>query len=198
MKTLKPRWLLAVSVVMLGVVLLMVNWTLAAMSCSWDTSYCASGQEKNRRWTGVLVDSEGRLARNHSFAVHFESRRGRPAVNFTSGPDGRFCIRWADEQIAPSVYVDGAGTQTQLDAWRGDDDPPGGCQTGDAGVPWNRASDVTGSWQVLLIQLVPLVAIALALGSSLVSSRTRCGQVRLASGGVFLLGIVVSFVAWGA
>ena len=147
------------------VLMLLFDWSRAAFACSEDTSYCVETTERNGIYTGTLRDPADRPLANTEFEVDLESP-GRDT--FTTDERGRYCILWPDEGPI-STQVAGASTGTSLGSWLPLEDaaPPPGCQTGDAGVPWHRAKDLTSSWQFLtLLSLAGLALAALVAGAA--------------------------------
>jgi hypothetical protein len=75
-------------------------------------------------------------------------------------------------------------------------DPPPGCEEGDAGIPWHRASDAKSSWQYWLL-LILSIAATLLLGSTSLA-RHRDYALPLLVGGAALLAasLVAGLLLW--
>jgi hypothetical protein len=160
---------------------LFAHWMLASLTCAWDTSYCAHTREKNGIYQGVLVDSNDQPIAGTPFTVAFASRRdGRDVGGFSSDGDARYCIVWARERITPFVHF-ASGRETSIRGpWRPlhGPNPPPGCQSGDRGIPWDRADDLKSAPQFLLVAVLGfatmgLLLLGLALGRVRAATRVR-------------------------
>jgi hypothetical protein len=168
-------------------------------ACAWDTSTCAESSEKNGVYEGFLRTADGEPYRSSVFTVEFGSREGDDEVPFQTDENGRYCIRWAEEDFATVNSPTGEAIHTQegddyLGSWRDLNglDPPSGCQESYEGIPWYAAEDAESTWQYWLLIVLPLAAIA-ALVSALIGRRSRYGLPLLSAGGL-LLGMDV--LAW--
>lgn len=144
----------------------------AAFACSTDTSYCAESREKNGVYAGVLVDDRGRVLRDAKLTVWFESRDDEPPVrDFTTDARGRYCFVWASERSIPDVEARTADATIPSHRvrstanWRSlrGANPPAGCQTTDARIPWMRADDASDSPEFVITLLVPMLSGAVLL-----------------------------------
>jgi hypothetical protein len=148
----------AVLALLCCIALVLVNWALAVGKCSFDTSYCAESHEKDHVYTGVLK------GRPHTrFTIAFASRRGeRDVGGFATDARGRYCFLWAREDIVPYIHPD-AGATIPARSFRPLEEsaPPARCQTGDAGIPWDRAEPVSDAWQSLTVPLLAMPACVL-------------------------------------
>lgn len=193
--------------IVVAVALVLLQVVATGLSCAWDTSYCAASVDKNGVYEGTLT-LDGRPYRSWEFEVGFESRRGLPRVSFWTDEQGRYCIRWASEAVVPYPSTpDGESLRgskegapaVALSEWRDleGQEPPPGCEAGDAGIPWNRAKDASSTWQYWLLIALPLTVIA-CLVSSLLFQRRRHARYLLVSG-FLLLGadLIASAILWG-
>jgi hypothetical protein len=154
-----------------------------AISCGWDTSYCAQTHTKNGVYRGILRDNQGAAVASTRFTVSFESRRGRPAVEgFATDAHGGYCIVWAQERIVPFANA-GDELIPIPDPWESLEraGPPAGCQSGNAGIPWDRADDLSTRAPYRAVQVFALAAVAL-LAIGLVAGTRRGGRGACAAG----------------
>jgi hypothetical protein len=138
-----PRAICAAGLVWCAVVVAF-HWLAGSLACALDTSYCAFSHEKDGVYAGILRDADGHKLPNREFSVAFESRRDMGRVGgFSTDRDARYCIVWANERITPFASAGGGPSIAIRDSWRRTRDSarPAGCQSGDEGIPWNRADD---------------------------------------------------------
>ena len=180
-----------------GVVLFLHVW-LGNFACSTDTSNCALGHVKNGVFRGVLADRDGRPLTATPFSVGFPSREGmRDAGGFSTDAAGRYCIVWAqDDRVTLFAHVSGA-TFPLTAAWAplNGAAPPRGCQSGDQGIPWNRAGDLRDSTQYESV-IAALIAAMAVLGFALGYSAT--GRLDKAGIGLTVAATAYAAVVWFA
>ncbi|HWT94091.1 MAG TPA: hypothetical protein VN238_13890 [Solirubrobacteraceae bacterium] len=145
---------------------------MTAFSCFGDTAYCAESREKNGVYAGVLQDEGGSVLRDARLTVSFESRADEdPVRDFTTDARGRYCFVWANERSIPDIEArtGNATVPSHLTGptanWRPlrGADPPAGCQTSAAGVPWLRADGASDSPEFVITLLLPMFAGAVML-----------------------------------
>jgi hypothetical protein len=195
----KNQIILAALLIPVAALAAFVHAVATDFACAWDTSTCAESSKKNGFYEGFLQTASGEPYRSSVFTVGFGSRVGDDEVPFRTDEDGRYCIRWAQEDFATVNSPTGEVINNQegdnsLGPWRDLNGlgPPPGCQESDEGVPWNAAEDAESTWQYRLLIALPLAAIA-ALVSALIGRRSGYGLPLLTAGGL-LLGIDV--LAW--
>jgi hypothetical protein len=179
--------------------LLLVHWAAAGLACAHDTSYCALNRHKNGLYRGTLVDRQGRPITDTAFSVSFESRRRahpREVGGFSTDAQGRYCIVWAAERITPFVHFDDVERTIQT-PWQplNGPNPPRGCQSGNHGIPWNRADDATSSPQFIAVPAlaVPgalLLLVALVAGVAPTARRPRRAGLALTVASTMLAALV--------
>src|SRR5215475_12489026 len=188
----KRRWTAAGAALLWCAALLVAHAYAGTVACGWleDNNRCAGHRAKDAIYRGVLVDDQGRPLTG-AFTVSFPSR-DEPVGGFSTDADGRFCIRWGSDGIA-YAHIGGTTVVPQFPNERSGP-PPSDCQEGDAGVPWNRAKDLTRSPQYLSLWFVALLAavyLMAAIGRRGNPSGERPRNVGLALTGVATLLFVV-------
>ena len=178
---------------------LSVHLVLGAAACSYsDSSNCVASSQKNTLYRGVLVGVPGYYPlRNTRFRVIFASRGfDAPVGGFSTGPDGSFCIRWAEDGLTFLVGSRFVTTQPlPLVPQRLVGTPPAGCQSSNSGIPWNRSRDLQSAPEyvsVIVLDVVSfaLLLIGLPLGVRSVGPRLRVAGLSLTVATTALAGFV--------
>ena len=135
-----------------------------------------------------------------SFSVAFESRRRahpREVGGFSTDAHSNYCIVWAQERITPFVHLDD-GSEITIDVpWQplnGAEAPPN-CQTGDRGIPWNRADDLKSTPQFVSVPAVVLPGVALLLFGLIVRG-TPARRARMAGLVLTLASTLLAATLW--
>jgi hypothetical protein len=177
------------------------------ITCSSETSFCASSTDKDSVYSGRLAlspDDDGALYRDQEFLVSFKSRQGEEPVAFRTDHEGRFCIRWAHESYYPNartpdgrpLFVFGRPAPPLSELGLTSAPTPIvqrslPCEEGDGGVPWYRAEDLTGSWQYKLLLAIPIAAFLVGALALLTRRREVSGWLYATGYGLLLIDILV-------
>jgi hypothetical protein len=187
---------------LVALIMLAVNLIGAQIAChTGDTATCAYSASKDGYYSGTfLATGTGRVVN-----ANFGSLQDQHPVPLAVRPNGRFCMVWAHERTAtatPSRTDRRPLTTTTpgavpLGDWRPSASVgvPPGCQRSSIGIAWDRASDLTGSWQYLVLLAVPAIGLILALLGRFVPSKLRTLTL-LASILALVASVGLSLVLW--
>jgi hypothetical protein len=177
----------------------LTNLVFTGFACAWDTSTCAKSNEKNGVYEGVMRAATGEPYGFSAFMVEFGSRGGDDLVPVLTDESGRYCIRWAEEDVAAVRSPGGAVISTSggsfLGSWRdlNGSDPPPDCQESFEGIPWRAAEDAETTWQYWLLLVLPALAIVVLI-AALIGQRTRYGRVLFVTGGLLVATACLAFL----
>jgi len=173
-------------VLVLAVFVVFFHWALGGLACGWDTSYCATSQEKTTAYAGVLESEADGVLADADFTVDFESRLDAPRVGgFSTDDTGAYCVLWAQEAVSPRAYV-GDTFVARLEVSE-ESREPSECQTTDASIPWNRTDELRDTTEFRLPFIPGAIAILLLLVGAF-----RPGRV------LFLLGSLCTALTFAA
>lgn len=173
----------------------------AELAChTGDVATCAYSATKDGFYQGRFLATGS----NRVVNAYFGSLQDERATSLAVAPAGRFCIVWAHERVAEvsplrhgEPLVRGPVQSVLLKNWRPTPPTrvPAGCQRSSVTIPWDRASDLTGSWRYLVLLGVPTAGLILALGRRLLPPRLRTPAVLMST--LSLVGsVVLSLALW--
>lgn len=182
--------------------LLAVHVVLADAVCTYgDSPVCVKSDQKNFLYRGVLVGPGDQPFRDTQFRVRFASRLSNaPIGGFITDSHGDFCIRWADEEGAPTFYVGNQIATTipenLLFPPTVSGRSPQGCQSSDAAIPWYHTSDPTGTPAFLSVIVAGLLSAGLLLTGLLFGARVVGARLRIAGVGLTLATTALAGLVW--
>lgn len=185
-----------------------VHVVLAGAACTGgDFPVCVKDNQRDYLYRGVLVGRDGQPLPDTRFSVRFSSRfSSAPTAGFATDSHGSFCIRWAEEEAAPTFYV-GNRVMTAVPTSGHDErqlvfpprvsgPSPPGCQSSDAGIPWYHTSDPISTPESLSVIVLGLLGAGLLLAGLLLGVRVVGARLRLAGVGLTLATTAVAGVVW--
>ena len=173
------------------VLVLLAHLLVGSFTCGRDTADCGVTRHKTMVYRGYVPFS------NTSFKVAFPSivEYGGLVGGFRTDRNGHYCIVWAPE--SGTFIINGHETTFGPPDGRTLRGPvPGGCQSGDRGLPWWRARDLGDSPQYRSVAYAALLTM-LVLVFGLIGEPPKLASRVRATGVVLALASSILFlVVW--
>lgn len=163
-------------------VLALMNFVAVGLSCD-DSSRCARGTAKDGTYQGTLIDPSTKRPRANVIAPLYFPSIDKVAGRLRTDGAGRYCVVWAKESVYPTARL-GPTDESLRVAWQplAGADPPVGCQTFAAEIPWNRALGADGRYESRIVYLlVGLAALLLVSGATITQRKAMLAGLACAA-----------------
>lgn len=134
-----------------------------ALACGSDSADCVRRDAKDTVYTASFA-----AAGDGAPVDVVVLGRSRQPLTVRTGPRGRLCFVWAEEDVLPTATARGRTVVVhRLRRLASRAVPPLGCPTLGAAIPWTRTHELHSSWQWLAILAVAASAVLVLLASAL-------------------------------